>query len=93
MVLLKALRPLTGDYGKVSPGEIFEAEDDVAVSLESRGLAERFHFASKMQPAHENKMVKPEANKAWKLKVTPKEYLERHPKGPNAALARKLVKG
>lgn len=42
-----------------------------------------------------NKAVTPaEENKApaWHLKSTPEEYLDRYPEGPNADLARKVIR-
>ena len=31
------------------------------------------------------------ADSRWKLKTSPEDYLERHPDGPNAALAREVL--
>ena len=41
MVTLKAIRPRSGDYGVIAPGQTFQADQATAIDLESRGLAER----------------------------------------------------
>jgi hypothetical protein len=58
MPKLIALRPLYGDYGQVSPGQVFEADAVIAEKLETRGLAERYHEPreEKMLASPENKM-------------------------------------
>ena len=43
MVKLRALTPLSGDYGFVREGQVFETDDQRALNLESRGLVERVH--------------------------------------------------
>ena len=43
MVMLRALRPLRGDWGTAHPGHTFETAESVARDLESRGLVERVH--------------------------------------------------
>lgn len=63
MPKLVALRPLYGDYGAKHPGDAFEVDEQTALSLESRGLAERQRDPSlfaKMLTRYENKMVTPE---------------------------------
>ena len=65
MAKLIALRPLFGDYGRKHPGETFEADEQTALSLESRGLAERQRDAgllAKMLARYENKMIAPPEN-------------------------------
>jgi hypothetical protein len=42
LVKLRAIRSLTGDYGRVEPGGTFTTDSRTAERLESRGLAERF---------------------------------------------------
>lgn len=41
MTKLIALRPLTGDYGFVEEGKLFQVEEEDAIQLEARGLAKR----------------------------------------------------
>lgn len=43
MPKLRAHIQLCGDYGAVHAGDIFTASERVAVSLESRGLAQRYY--------------------------------------------------
>ena len=63
MIKLTALKPLSGDYGRVRPGDAFEVSDEsTAESLESRGLAERYREAKQM-PAPANKMMPEAENK------------------------------
>ena len=50
MPRMKALRQLSGTYGEVVPGDVFEVDDASAVSLESRGLAERVKAKRKRKP-------------------------------------------
>ena len=63
MIKLRALTPLSGDYGFVRKDQVFETDDQRALNLESRGLAEIVHEpflqrASKMLfGAPENKAV------------------------------------
>ena len=38
-MLIKALRPLHGDYGSVVEGQLFDARFDIAEELIKRGLA------------------------------------------------------
>ena len=69
-VKLIALRPLCGDYGTVTEGQVFEAPEMYARSLQERGLA-RLHreqpavqgflprLAKAMLGAPENKMMPP----------------------------------
>lgn len=59
---LRALRPLHGDYGTVSPGQEFEVNEDIGLTLESRGLAEYVYQHKAVKPP-ENKMVTPAENK------------------------------
>ena len=73
MVKLTALRTITGAYGTAHEGQSFEVSEEDAVSLESRGLAERYRekqripvhdiSAFKMHLPAENKMIQPERNK------------------------------
>ena len=42
MIRLTALRQLIGDYGRVKEGQSFEASEETALYLESRGMAERY---------------------------------------------------
>lgn len=65
MVKLMALRDIYGSYGNKNAGEVFETDDETALSLETRGLAQRHHEpARKMMPAPQNKMQLPLANKS-----------------------------
>jgi hypothetical protein len=57
MPKLVALRPLFGDYGQVSPGQVFETDDVTAEKLEARGLVERYHEPQEMLAPTENKML------------------------------------
>lgn len=61
MIKLTALRPLTGDYGRVREGEAFEVPDEAtAESLEARGLAERYREAKQTPPPANKMMPEPE---------------------------------
>jgi hypothetical protein len=42
-VKLTAVRQLSGDYGVAKPGDHIEVSEEIAESLESRGLAVRGH--------------------------------------------------
>lgn len=77
MPKMKALRPLYGDYGRVTDGQIFECTEAAALSLESRGLAERHHeplvnIVAKML-GYENKMLQPPHAKAMPTEPPPVE--------------------
>ena len=68
MPLLIALRPLSGEFGIVIEDDVFEASEETAESLESRGLAERYRPIQsisqfKMREPLENKMIEPSRNK------------------------------
>lgn len=69
-VKLSAIRPLSGSYGKVSPGAPFVTDNRTAESLMSRGLAERYRetiptieVRVKMMASVENKMISVRENK------------------------------
>lgn len=59
---LKALRPLDGAYGRVAPGQEFEASPVTARSLLDRGLA----IEVKEVPAPQNKAAPAARNKGVK---------------------------
>lgn len=75
MPKLVALRSIYGDYkggsatgvraGLIHPGEVFEADDQQAESLETRGLAYRYYeprvFTPKTVTIDEDKMLRAEA--------------------------------
>lgn len=69
MKKLVALVDLYGDYGKASPGTVFECDDASAHSLQERGLAEKWKDPSlierlfKMTAPPENKAIQPDENK------------------------------
>jgi hypothetical protein len=65
MVKLIAIRPLYNPkvYGTVGSGQIFEAPEDIAESLESRGLAELYIERKAIYASPENKMLIPTENK------------------------------
>jgi hypothetical protein len=45
-----------------------------------------------LRPQLEDKALRPEVqDKAWTMKMSPEDYLERYPEGPNADLARKVL--
>jgi len=79
---------LCGEGGKIS-----------ARAVERSGLGvdddDRVRIGRKKATPAEDKMRGPEEDKAaggkWELKLSPEEYLKRHPDGPNAGLARELV--
>ena len=48
-VKLVALRPLCGDYGTVTEGQIFEAPEMYALSLQERGLAKLHREPARVQ--------------------------------------------
>jgi hypothetical protein len=86
MAKLKALRPLCGDYGSVSEGQTFETDEKTALSLESRGLAERVREPSlvqrmigKMLGPPENKMMPMANNKADPVVIAPQVIVEPEP--------------
>jgi len=54
MPLLKALRTLSGDYGRVTEGQQFEVSEEIAEQLEARGLASRVRVAPPTQPTIES---------------------------------------
>lgn len=65
MPLLIANRQLVGDFGDVQTGQTFQADEETALSLESRGLARRLAPPppAKMMRAPQNKMFTPAENK------------------------------
>ena len=80
MPKLVALRPLFGDYGRKHPGQTFEVDEQTALSLESRGLAERQRdvgLLAKMFARYENKLVVPPENKQEPPPVEVSEDRER----------------
>lgn len=46
---------------------------------------------NKMASAPENKAAEPDEAEEWTLKMSPEDYLERHPDGPNAELAFEIL--
>lgn len=73
-VKLKALRPITGDWGNADEGDVFTTDSRTAERLEARGgLVERYResclskdlaeFLAKMVPVPQNKMIVPAQNK------------------------------
>lgn len=44
MIKLQALKPISGNYGVVTEGQQFDAEERDALQLEARGLACRVHI-------------------------------------------------
>lgn len=63
MPILKAIRQLTGDFGLVAPGALFETTEEEAEALEARGLVERYRVPTKAMPPPENKMMPAHDNK------------------------------
>lgn len=85
MPKLIALRPLSGDYGTVHPGQSFVCDEQTALSLESRGLAERVResgFIAKMLSRTENKMLAVQENKDEPPAVTVSSDHARYPEPP-----------
>lgn len=67
-IQMTAIQQLTGDYGFVHAGQHFEVPEEVAESLESRGLAYRRRQQPAIEPkqiesAPQNKAIQPEQNK------------------------------
>lgn len=76
MPRLRAIRPVACDAGRIKQGEVFDADPETALHLESIGLAERVYeppapavagildaIRAKMLPPVQNKMLKVEENK------------------------------
>lgn len=59
MIELKAIRPLSGSYGKVNPGQRFFAAPGQAKNLIERGLAEKV-----AAPAQDRQAADPRNKKA-----------------------------
>lgn len=66
----KALRPVYGDHGLASPGEVFEVPDHLVKKytlLEGRGVVMRHRERPLMRKAYtvyENKAITPASNKS-----------------------------
>lgn len=69
LVTLRALKPLSGDWGRTPEGGIFTTYDRAAEQLEARGLAERYYPPDppKMEAPPENKMLAVPENKGMVL--------------------------
>lgn len=64
----KANRPLTGDYGTVKPGQVFEVPEHMVkkmLPLEAKGIIQRHREprAIKAYTVYENKAIMPAQNK------------------------------
>lgn len=65
LIEMRAIRPLSGDYGRKAPGERFVTDDRTAMRLASKGAAEyyfpplpRFEVAPRIQ--EERKIIVPQ---------------------------------
>lgn len=69
-IKMVALMPLCGDYGRPTTGDVFETNEEVAESLEARGMACRYLpprnvvAPPKMTAPAANKMLPPFVNKS-----------------------------
>lgn len=71
-----AMRPLFGDYGSASPGDVIDVPQHLVRKfelLEGKGIVRRwkppvdrksFVVTRKMKPEHDNKALKPPENKS-----------------------------
>lgn len=63
MVKLIARQDLTGDYGTVHEGDIFEVREEDAAHYEAAGLAFRYFEPRPSFPAYQTKVIVPEQTK------------------------------
>lgn len=82
----KALR---NRYGAESIEDAVEVPDQEAKGFLEAGVAAPAKGGAKPEVA-----TAPEAEERnWDLKLSPEEYLERYPDGPNSDLAREIIEG
>lgn len=65
-------------YGRLEAGTKRAVDKETADSLAGKRLA---------VVVGQSKDVK------WKMRITPEDYLRRHPEGPNAELAEEIIRG
>ena len=51
MVKVRAIRPLSGSYGMLQPGQVYDVEERLAIELEARGLVEMVRAAPEIDEA------------------------------------------
>lgn len=89
-------------------GDVVEVSSEVGNKLIGKGVVEAYQGTAKAvnvggtieKPAADVSIeVKPPEEKVvagklpeWKLKTSPAEYLRKHPNGPNAELAKEIIK-
>jgi hypothetical protein len=72
MQQLKAIKPLSGNYGRVEPGAVFFCQDDIAEQLEARGLAYRYYPPAPRRdpesfvPTYKTKVIAPEQTASFR---------------------------
>lgn len=70
MIQLTAIKPLSGSYGHVHPGQIFSTTEAIAMDLESRGLAYRYFEPTPVYRTYDTASFLPSyANKAIKAAI------------------------
>lgn len=73
--------------GELVPrGEIFEATDREQARILRRPAYQRWIELVAAQPD----ATVPESN-GWKLQMSPRRYMQLHPKGPNSKLAKEIL--
>jgi hypothetical protein len=60
MIQLIAIKPLSGSYGHVHPGQVFSTNEAAAMDLESRGLAYRYFSPAPIQRNYDTASFMPQ---------------------------------